>query len=1109
MAPNSPISLGNRLETTSTETRDANQKPPTEERALAQAVKLSLEDQAKKQANSPGAMRRFPLSRHEAAVDLVLSLNNEFTNLDDPDGDTVIYIGPPPRMPEQTEKEYSYISNHFDQVHIVKSTTLKLMGDTSRFSDKDLLGPKSVRAERKLRKLGVLSKAEARKGGKFKYYIDLRPPKEDEEAVILITDLTCTKGVLAWHLAKDKYDLSPMAVSGHDEFGVQSPLLPSSTNATSSEPKTSDKTNSDTSKEASADNSPKQGSQDPPPKVAPEYSPLRHTSAIERLVHAIHGNNPKLDSAPKVWTYFAVARYFGCAHNERISGWITTWIYTQNNVNFIQNNPEVAYRIGMGIRSPDLVQDAFSILVGERALLEAYGEFNAQIFSPLVKTVHGRKLELLDDDERNRIDHAASSFVRRIRGLVVWLCRDMGWLRQSKEYAKLDQLVGNTAEEVEMLESTKKLIKDYVRSRIYYVLCQDQYSFDEIEASPASTLAFRSATDENYVTVYNGLNQPMRVFTKSFWLALQRTQFDTGLTNTGNEGTTGRSNETRYVQGLRSLYADDPLNGIISISRVTFDHQVNNVNRLLHLRETMNREAKGKGKVLSYLSHEPENILDGPENIPLGSLAIGSPRSGSDRNEPSFPDGSRAKYRKILESDDISHAVSSSVDADISAPGRNNSATKPSTHGLAPVDKFSHTRACDLPVLPLRPKQSESFNREKDYLDNQFSHSKAEEQEVLLPPRKTLWAMAGRETIIEQSLRIPKDGKSEPSSYSHQPSFSNKYSNQWWSNWDEWDSPVASEQRNKSTTLSPKPLNFNKPTNKSPNAVLTGSDFVEHGWEKIHSATMLYEIGKQISNICSGILYPPHLFHQTGLLPTDLFDNLLCLDANEFQYLPLWVPNGNDDGSGGVFDECPVPNLDPTSSKYEPFPAGQIRVGYDKADSDFDGSIEDVASQAISTVGKASKLATDGTETIKSLSSISVGEFAATETALVNDSRSVASVVVASVISDEEMVLDADADLDHANGLDDDDDDTDTLSDDVNGEMSASLQAFLHSSEDTESYAEYLAANASTSSLESGLALRSSDNSMGKGKGKEIRDGPQGTKTPVKDDDDDDDFEFI
>lgn len=1060
----------------------AQQGPPDRE-ALAEAVRMSLEDQAKGQKKgakyaraSSGPSRSLP----EASADLVLSLNNEFTSLCDSEGDTAIYIGPPPRMPEQTEREYDYIVKHFDKVHVVMSITLRLMGEESRFTDTDLLNPtKSFRAERRLRKLGVLFSAEAKHGGKFKYYIDLRPPKEDEEAVVLITELTCTKGVLTWHLASDKYDLDPLVVLGHDEFGRQSPVGALPTQENSSDAKDEDKTKANASKPE--DNPPKQNTpspiQLPEPKIAPEYTPLRHCSAIERLLHAIHGNDPKLDSAPKVWTYFAIARYFGCATHERVSGWITAWIYSHNNANFIQNNPEVAYRIAMGIRSPDLIRDSFSILVGERALLDVYGEYNPSILNPLVKTVHGRKLELLDDDERNRIDHAASSLVHRIRETIHYLCRDMGWLQESRDYNKLNSLVGESALESETLKTTKTLIMEYVRSRIYYVLCQDQFAFDELEHNPLSTLSFRSASDENYVTVYNSLNQPMRMFTKSFWLALQRTQFDVGTTNTSTAGTIGGRNITRYIDGLQSLYKDDPLNGITTISRAALEDSIMAVNRLLYTREV---GGKGKGRSQHHISNGEHHEQIKDAGFPIAPSAA----SGHKMERPLIEDGTPAKRRKTLEADDLS---SLSIDPGLLShdTGSKSPLWCSTDRHLTSVAQAS-VALKNQPVLAIRPKPKDApvAVRMKDSMRDILNESKSQGPPTVCDPLmeqtpsfgesgdafdEQIATIQGQAVVAAESSATINPNPSPTSILA--ASSSSSYTNKSWAgSWNKGQQPRAPDADDKadlhrSLYLQPASVTPSKPYKVSSNNKYkhTNSDQIpptpgnlykdtdlDPCFYPINLGAMLHSFSKSVSNVCSSILYPSHLFHQTGLIPTNLFDTLLCLDANEFRYLPLWAPDGNDDDTGGVFDECPVPNLDIANSKYEPFSAGRIRKGYDQRGESEVGSFEDITSQAISTVGMASKLATDGTETVKSLDAISVGENAAggvdSETALVYESKSVApSVVSVDGWKDEESDSEA--------GFCDEDD-TDTLDGEggVEKEMSSSLQAFLNSDGENTGY---------------------------------------------------------
>ncbi len=1203
------------------------QRVANEEDDLARAIAISLQDQSRENVDpaGPSTRSRKGPPKIDSSIELILSLNNAFDALDDPAGDTAIYIGAPSQAPEQTGRDYDYVRTHFDRVHVLDSRTLRLMGEESKFTDRDLLNPtKSFRAQRRLRMehRAALEEAERKRGAeyRFTYYVDLRPPKEDEEAIILLTELSCTRGVLNWHLAMDHYSISPLAVLGHDDYGVQIPLLSSMQQSEASE--VDDKNASVKNTTNAASNRKSSINASPPPlphsrsNPVPEYTALRHHAALEQLLQAIKGNDPKLDSAPKVWTFFALARYFGCAANERISGWITTWLYTGKNANFIQNNPEVAYRMAMGIRSPDLLKDSFSVLVGERALIEAYGEYRSEILNPLRQNVHGRKLEHLDDDERNRIDHAASSLVRRIREVTIAMCRDTDFLRKCPSYKVLENIVGENAEELGTLDSAKKTIKDYVRSRIYYVLCQEQSPIDDChDKDMAGTLPFRSATSDTFCDVYQSLNQPMRLFTNTFWIALQRTQFETGHSNIANEGTIGSWHDNHYIRGLKELYKDDPANGIKDISRRTFDDKIGAVNRMLYRRDAV--KDKGKAGIEQHLAGASRLSDHDPELETLESQQVDSPgESLGSQTEPNPPfaqeltvrnpsrtslsrsaeeEPSPTKRRKTSEVDDtfnhfgvsgkrISFAMppskpelpkrtlhvpdlfQSSPLREKATPGREPNALQELSYGnpaaIKPTWKssdsvFLHqegketmTLATVGGALTLRPKvieckdslpknqQSGVHSRSYRDLDTatqdsfifdsddvstgasgvnpDFRASGSPSQAKPLSPRQT------RKNVSSDFYKSASGVGDAPGSSSKSPanteehpaeaeplavipakqsvgglSSPKKYFNPWIGKWEPWSNKPDHEHEAKAQA-EPVPGTINKPlqstsgnSNRIVKQAFSNSNTPNHTHyhsslkntsphipmvpPKVHtidSRFMLREITIEIGNICSGILYPPHLFHQTGLLPTNLFDTLFCLNENEWRYLPLWAPDGNDDGTGGVFDEMPVPNLDPASANIEAFAPGRIRRGHQDADSVMGGSdIEEInSSQAISTVGKASKLATDGTRTVMSLSSAaSVINTVGDNDTVIIDSVSDADADAFSEIhvgedargmhSDADQAMsDLEKDLEYE---DEDPQDSDEDADTINGddplekEMSESLKDFVASYNDLASDAKH------------------------------------------------------
>jgi hypothetical protein len=1108
----------------------------SEDEQLNRAIKLSLQDRPgdgqHQVFNSAGPVPKSSSKLNDKSIKMILTLNNAFPPLEDPTGDTAIYIGPPRQMPEQTDKEYEFIKAHFKRVHVMQSKTLLAMGEDSKFSMTHLLNStSSFRAERRLRKLGVLVTAEVKHGGKFQYYVDLRPPTEDEEAIILITDLTCTHGVLTWHLASQHYVLDSLLIGGHDHFSTDvfgedsiMSILEAPERALESNGGAATSTSAQTSTEARPQ-SPKKI------ELEPEYSLLRHHSAVERLLQAINGNDPKIDSASKLWTFFAIARYFGCASHERIAGWITAWLYAGDNMNFIQNNPEVAYRIGMGIRSEVLVLDSFSILVGERALIEAYGEYRPSILNPLQKTVHGRKLEMLDDDERNRIDHAASALVKRVRETVVYrMCREMEFLHKSSAYRSLDDIVVNTPEEREIVEDAKTTIQDYVRSRVYLVLCQDQKPMpSHLEPHLHQTLDFRQVTDEAFDEVYKGLNQPMRLFTKTFWLALQQTGFDSGYSNLASMGTTGYDYETRYTRGLKALYQNDRVNGIVNIMRSTFNAKLQNVNRMLYER---NSKTIGGAVGASVKKEDHSNHVESSEVIRSPTRAANS-EPGTDahltkRRKTNDTDTARdtplnrwAKARQEEESAVKKNLIGKSVPVQtgrkrprsfIEAPQKYREGSAPteladlrdgSTDALLPKDDEASSAA--QPALAIRSKPA--------FLGRLNKHA----TQKTSPMNESLDEFVSKETMSYREKIEDTDSDDEEDSKiglltdeaglsgvnvqtaTDDESEAVDRNARTWRAWVDKREQAGIDAHATDTRRYPHPRNSvaaGRPKQHFSNTNTPGQpttwtpvrgDFVPQASSPLRPTTsndmptfdstsngflypinpnyMLVEIQEAISAIASSMLYPPHLFHETGLLPTNLYDTLMCLSPNEFRYLPLWCPEGNDDGSGGVFDETPVPNLDEGSAHIESFGPGRIRRSFDQ-DSEMTGSeFEDIqSSEVISTVGRASKLATDGTVTVKSLASQPSTAGGDDDTVII-DSHDAAESLPEIEVGEDARGEAQDNEDNAFHDFEDDDSvsDADTLSGGGKNGLSASLKAFIANGDDASAALEPASASASTS----------------------------------------------
>jgi len=116
-------------------------------------------------------------------------------------------------------------------------------------------------------------------------------------------------------------------------------------------------------------------------------------------------------SAPKVWTTFAVAKYLGIKDSP-VTDYVVRWLRAYPNSFFLEVCPEVGLKIADGLESHDLARDTFAILVGEEALDSLYRarlpDGNRQ------RSVYGRKKEDLPEKIYSRIEYASKRFLERI-----------------------------------------------------------------------------------------------------------------------------------------------------------------------------------------------------------------------------------------------------------------------------------------------------------------------------------------------------------------------------------------------------------------------------------------------------------------------------------------------------------------------------------------------------------------------------------------------------------------------------------------------------------------------------------------------------------------------
>ena len=256
-----------------------------------------------------------------------------------------------------------------------------------------------------------------------------------------------------------------------------------------------------------------------------EYTPVRHRSAIERVLSALQGLDPKLDSAPKVWTTFAVAKYFDIKHSQ-LDDYIIRWLRAYPNSYFLEVLPEVSLQIADGLENFDLARDSFAMLVGEEALDNLCRARMPTRSSS--RSAYGRKKEDLPEAIFTRVEYASKAFLERITNeFADFVGNGMQWIETLPEFQKLSSYAKPEAQGI--IGALKVLLKDYVRGTICKLLC---VNYDSV---PAADLQHPGGTDllprVSRSEVWNNLHMKERILSRTFWHALTSFELFNGRTN--------------------------------------------------------------------------------------------------------------------------------------------------------------------------------------------------------------------------------------------------------------------------------------------------------------------------------------------------------------------------------------------------------------------------------------------------------------------------------------------------------------------------------------------------------------------------------------------------
>jgi hypothetical protein len=494
----------------------------------------------------------------------------------DDEADTLVYIDPGPQQPGETSRHQSHRWVFGTQTTVQpiphRIHSRKLL-DTNSDVLKDLFRPRNQARVRK--RYGLTNDMPLG----VKYAIDLTPPSEGDEAVIFMTELSCPIGVRKWAQMQSRWALPQSCVSGQDELewiiteddATVDPIVVNADDATSkpkdqARQKQNKQQAKQADKQAKADDSPRdktfkrrilnlQGNLptlradlDPPPSYdesqqryknepvlqeEPEppkriikrlpglpldYSPIRHRTCLERFLHAIEGLDPKLDTAPKLWTYFALAKILQVATHPAVGDHILVWLYNRSNTMFIEVNPELAYQIGCSIQFRALCQTSFAILVGEESLMLLESSIKGEIPQRKALTLHGRNRESLDDTEVQRVEYASKVFLDRMLNEFVKLAgSQMDWVEEVVKENLDKWILLDLAAHKEAIDELIDFCKLYVRCQIYQDLMQ--------LSTPNTELRFYSkdASDYpgiDYYTAHSAMPRFCRILTRGFWKTL-------------------------------------------------------------------------------------------------------------------------------------------------------------------------------------------------------------------------------------------------------------------------------------------------------------------------------------------------------------------------------------------------------------------------------------------------------------------------------------------------------------------------------------------------------------------------------------------------------------
>ena len=572
---------------------------------------------------------------------------------------------------------------------------------------------------------------------------------------------------------------------------------------------------------------------------------MRHRSAIERVLSALQGLDPKLDSAPKVWTTFAVAKYFNIKHSE-LNDYIIRWLRAYPNSYFLEVLPEVSLQIADGLENYDLARDTFAILVGEEALDNLRRARTPT--SSNSRSAYGRKKEDLPEAIFTRVEYASKIFLERINNeFADFVGNGMQWIETLPEFKKLSSYGKPEAQGI--ISALKVLLKDYVRGVIYKLLCANYNYVPEADLQhPGGTdLLPRVSRSE----VWNNLYPNERILSRTFWHSLTSFKKFDGRTNLD------------IREGWNRMWSSIDLSS----------HEQCELERGTY-REILRSSLDCLTRDLSYcLSHHGANSVS---TLPIRNTS-GAPVASLDPlNASSAPAGPVESFPsdRIFSTESRAQGLYNSSSNHIPACGHGD-------QGVALDWPFGSSRKDLTQHVP-----SKTYgNNETSPSDTVSAAGEGQTDRIVsqwpAPERTSPWSASSdwdKDNGAEEIVRLHRKGLEGLES---PPSF-----------------------RSKTPPLHPsqpyRPIlpfhNDDPPFSSESNRRLPAIFF--------NQEIFFVEAHRYIENFAHQKLQSSDTYLREEPLEIGITNTLVCLADSEWKYLPLWA-GGNDDGSGGVYIDQP------------------------------------------------------------------------------------------------------------------------------------------------------------------------------------------------------------